>query len=74
MSARRLGRRKQQRECTVHMWLRHQRRAEMQVRAIEFRQAPSARAQAYARATFDPTRQVVAYLELFSKLVPAPAP
>ena len=38
------------------------------------RQARSARAQAYARATFDPTRQVVAYLELFSKLVPAPAP
>jgi glycosyltransferase involved in cell wall biosynthesis len=38
------------------------------------RHARSARAQTYARATFDPTRQVVAYLELFSKLVPATTP
>jgi len=38
------------------------------------REARSVRAQASARATFDPSRQVVAYLELFSKLVPAPAP
>ena len=38
------------------------------------RQARSDRAQAYARATFDRSRQVVAYLELFSKLVPAPTP
>jgi glycosyltransferase involved in cell wall biosynthesis len=38
------------------------------------RHARSARAQNYARATFDPTRQVVAYLELFSKLVPASTP
>ena len=35
------------------------------------RLARSTRAQTYARATFDRTRQVVAYLELFSKLVPA---
>jgi glycosyltransferase involved in cell wall biosynthesis len=38
------------------------------------RQARSIRAQAYARATFDRSRQVVAYLELFSKLVPASTP
>jgi glycosyltransferase involved in cell wall biosynthesis len=38
------------------------------------RHARSARAQAYARATFDPSRQEVAYLELFSKLVAAPTP
>ena len=38
------------------------------------REARSTRAQAYARATFDRSRQVVAYLELFSKLVPASTP
>jgi glycosyltransferase involved in cell wall biosynthesis len=38
------------------------------------REARSVRAQAYARATFDRSRQVVAYLELFSKLVPSPTP
>jgi len=38
------------------------------------RQARSARAQTYARATFDPTRQVVAYLELFAKLASASTP
>jgi glycosyltransferase involved in cell wall biosynthesis len=38
------------------------------------RQARSGRAQAYARATFDRSRQVVAYLELFQKLVLAPTP
>jgi glycosyltransferase involved in cell wall biosynthesis len=38
------------------------------------RQARSIRAQAYARATFDRSRQVVAYLELFQKLVLAPTP
>jgi glycosyltransferase involved in cell wall biosynthesis len=38
------------------------------------RTARSVRAQAYARATFDRSRQVVAYLELFQKLVPAPTP
>jgi glycosyltransferase involved in cell wall biosynthesis len=38
------------------------------------RQARGARAQAYARATFDRARQVVAYLELFQKLVPSPTP
>jgi glycosyltransferase involved in cell wall biosynthesis len=38
------------------------------------RQARSVRAQAYARTTFDRSRQVVAYLELFSKLVLASTP
>jgi glycosyltransferase involved in cell wall biosynthesis len=38
------------------------------------REARSIRAKAYARVTFDRSRQVVAYLELFSKLVLAPAP
>jgi glycosyltransferase involved in cell wall biosynthesis len=38
------------------------------------RQTRSGRAQAYARATFDRSRQVVAYLELFQKLVLAPTP
>jgi glycosyltransferase involved in cell wall biosynthesis len=38
------------------------------------RQARCVRAQAYARSTFDRSRQVIAYLELFSKLVPASTP
>ena len=38
------------------------------------RLARSTRAQAYARATFDRTRQVVAYLELFAKLASASTP
>ena len=35
----------------------------------EYRQARSARAQAFARTTFDRERQASAYLELFSKLI-----
>jgi glycosyltransferase involved in cell wall biosynthesis len=38
------------------------------------RRARSTRAQTYARATFDRSRQVVAYLELFAKLVSASTP